>query len=49
MKEVKETKGKNPTTNYTKDVHKVFCARCFEHNNGCPNTGSKRKDPGCTL
>ena len=49
MKEVKGTKGKNPTTNYIKDVHKVFCERCFKYNEGCPNTGNKHKDHSCTL
>lgn len=49
MKEVKETKGKNPTTNYPKDTHKAFCERCFEYNGGCPNTNTKHKDLSCSL
>lgn len=42
-------KQKNPTTNYAKDKHKVFCERCYKYNCGCPATKSKRKAPDCTL
>ena len=34
-------------TNYRKDSHERFCARCFKHNGKCLNTGSKHKDSSC--
>lgn len=42
-------KGANNTTNYRKDKHERFCKRCFKFNDGCINTGSKRKDPECNV
>lgn len=49
MKVIKEIKGKNPTTNYQQDTHKVFCERCYKHNNGCPKTKTGCKDRSCSL
>lgn len=42
-------KGANKTTNYRKDKHDRFCKRCFKHNNGCINTGTKHKDSDCNI
>lgn len=44
-----KNKQKNPTTNYAKDTHKAFCERCYAHNKGCFNTGSKHKDGSCRI
>lgn len=52
MKKIKDEpkrKQKNPTTNYAKDTHRKFCKRCFDYNNGCPETESKRKSRVCSL
>ena len=47
--EKKENKAKNPTTNYPPSPHKEFCARCYLHNGGCPNTGGVSKDRDCSI
>lgn len=54
MKNIKDVfedkrKQKNPTTNFAKDNHKVFCERCYEFNKCCINTGTKRKDKACRI
>lgn len=40
-------KKKNPTVNFPPDEHFIFCKRCYKHNQGCVNTGTKIKDPEC--
>lgn len=33
---------KNPTTNYPKDTHAEFCARCKAYNGVCPAADSRK-------
>lgn len=40
---------KNATMNAKPSSHELFCCRCYEHNSGCPNTGSVRKDSLCKI
>lgn len=40
---------KNRTTNYPKDGHKAFCARCRAYNGGCPMTGKSAPSRSCSL
>ena len=43
------SKKTNDTTNYPKDSHKEFCARCYKLNRCCPKTGRKKLDKRCNL
>lgn len=40
---------KNPTVNYPRDSHAVFCKRCKQHNKGCPLTKSGTPTKSCSL
>lgn len=43
------SKAKNHTTNYPMDGHKKFCARCMEHNGGCPRNKHGKPLRSCKI